>query len=105
MIDLAAVVLVAVVAIVAVLVQAERHSNQTSSLLAHAARERWELLTREKAPEVGAHIPAPDALTPQEVLAQLRVLDGDEGEDDEEWADESHLVGTGPPMPGPSEVA
>jgi Tfp pilus assembly protein PilX len=117
LVALGLVALIAVVAIVAILTQADRHSNQTSRLLAHMAaqhatwaRERWELNTRISAQNAGAHAPiaAPATPNPQEVLQTLGLLQPsvpDPDDVDDEDVDDSHLVGTGPAMPGPSEVA
>ena len=119
MIPLIVVAALALVAIVAVLVQQDRHANQTSHLLAHmasreaaVARERWELNTRIQAPhpQVAAAIPPPPTPSPQELLATLGVLQPGVPmpADDEELdlgIDESHLVGTGPEFTPNPELA
>jgi hypothetical protein len=98
---------VAVVAIVAVLVQQDRHATQVSHLLAHMAaeqhtqaRERWDLNTRIQAPTVAAHLPQP-AQDPAQVLRTLGLMQDVAGppDNDDLDVDESYLVGTGPEAP------
>lgn len=103
---------VACVAIVAMLTLQDRHANQLSHLLAHAASresaaasERWSLATRIQSPELVRTAPPAPPVTPspEEVLRTLGMLQpsvpepfGDDEPVDPDDVDETYLVGTGP---------
>jgi hypothetical protein len=117
LVPLFVVAVIACVAIVTILVQANRHANQTSHLLAHMAqqhaswaRERWDLNTRiQVGPGVATALPQPTTLDPVDALQTLGLLQRSVPEPDAEDpddVDESFLVGTSPQFVGPSsEIA